>query len=222
MWHPKLTKRKYQHNSMEYKREYASWYSMQQRCYNVNKDNYSYYGGRGITVCDRWLNSFDDFVLDMGARPIGKTLDRIDFNGNYEPSNCRWATQSEQTINSSWARMISDDDGEVICLDQFAKKHNISPSTVKCRLDRGLSVSDAKKPPKEKHQVEVVFKGESFTMRGLRKRYPFAVNTYMRRVRSGVDNVSALVGVFSKVGISCVASDFSYREYGFEYKSLIG
>lgn len=78
---------------------YRSWISMKSRCYDKNKDNYHRYGGRGIKVCDRWLKSFDNFYGDMGDRPKGSTLDRINVNGNYCPDNCRWANQTEQSLN---------------------------------------------------------------------------------------------------------------------------
>ena len=77
---------------------YRSWSSMRGRCINKNNQAYGSYGGRGITVCERW-NSFEAFYADMGARPRGMSLDRINNNGNYEPSNCRWATHSEQQKN---------------------------------------------------------------------------------------------------------------------------
>jgi hypothetical protein len=79
-------------------RTWNSWSSMLKRCRNPKNTNYPNYGGRGISVCDRW-SEYVNFLADMGERPEGKTLDRINVNGNYEPSNCRWATLSEQQKN---------------------------------------------------------------------------------------------------------------------------
>lgn len=78
---------------------YKSWGAMLTRCHNVNYHGYKYYGGRGIKVCDRWKENFLNFLNDMGERPEGMTLDRIDNDGNYEPSNCKWSTRVEQQQN---------------------------------------------------------------------------------------------------------------------------
>lgn len=79
--------------------EYRSWAEAKSRCFNPKKRGFKYWGGRGITMCDRWKNCFAAFFEDMGPRPAGTTLDRIDNDGNYEPGNCRWATRDQQSAN---------------------------------------------------------------------------------------------------------------------------
>lgn len=83
---------------------YMTWLTMRQRCRNPKAKGFRNYGGRGITVCDRW-DDFETFVEDMGEKPPGTTLDRIDNDGNYEPSNCRWATAKEQLKNKRPKRL---------------------------------------------------------------------------------------------------------------------
>jgi len=115
-------------------RTYRSWRSMMKRCYNKNTKDFSNYGGRGITVCERWRNSFESFLSDMGERPESKTLDRIDVNGNYEPSNCRWATHVEQSYNKRISKLtpqqaedIGGDDRDV---STIAKEYGITKAHV--------------------------------------------------------------------------------------------
>jgi hypothetical protein len=80
--------------------EYRAWLNMRQRCNNPNANNYKHWGGRGIRVCDRWNESFENFLADMGPRPTTvHSLDRIDVDGDYEPDNCRWALPKEQATN---------------------------------------------------------------------------------------------------------------------------
>ncbi len=87
-------------------REYMSWQNAKARCNYSNSINYHNYGGRGIKMCKEWENSFDKFFKDMGECPKGKQLDRINNYGNYEPSNCRWATRSEQNFNRRTKQQI--------------------------------------------------------------------------------------------------------------------
>jgi hypothetical protein len=83
------------HNRM---REYECWVSMRQRCGNRNSKSFAYYGGRGITVCERW-HSFESFLADMGPRPDGYSIERVNNNGDYEPSNCKWIPKRDQSRN---------------------------------------------------------------------------------------------------------------------------
>lgn len=92
--------------------EYSSWLSMRSRCRNGSKKAHLY-ANRGIIVCDSWEKSFDAFVNDMGSRPIGHTLDRVNVNGNYEPSNCRWATVKEQASNRRYPTQMQHEINEL-------------------------------------------------------------------------------------------------------------
>jgi hypothetical protein len=83
-------------------REYSSWLNLIQRCTNPKNPRYKHYGGRGITVCPEWRLSFEQFFKDMGPRPEGRSIDRINNDGNYEPGNCRWATAYEQNFNKRY------------------------------------------------------------------------------------------------------------------------
>lgn len=90
---------KLERHHMKHSPEYSSWLGMKERCSNPNHRSYARYGGRGISVCDRWKQSFTAFLSDMGPRPKGCTIDRVDGNSDYEPSNCRWASVKVQSIN---------------------------------------------------------------------------------------------------------------------------
>lgn len=95
-----------EHHGMEKSSEYKSWQGMKERCYKKNNHKYYRYGGRGIIVCPQWKHSFKTFISDMGVKPFPKAqIDRIDNDGNYEPSNCRWATPLQNIRNASCTKL---------------------------------------------------------------------------------------------------------------------
>jgi hypothetical protein len=115
--------------------EYRVWRALKSRCLNKNLYRYKDYGGRGIKVCDRWLNSFENFLNDMGRKPTPKhSLDRYpDINGNYEPNNCRWATDTEQAKGQRSNRWIVYGDKELI-LQDWAIFLEVSPDILSYHL----------------------------------------------------------------------------------------
>lgn len=120
--------------------EYTAWISMQQRCYNKNIGAYADYGGRGVTVCDKWRDSFSAFLGDIGVRPSSRhSVDRIDTNGNYEPSNVRWSSPEEQQRNKRSNRMLTFQ-GETLCVAAWAERLGIGRTTISQRLRRGWPV----------------------------------------------------------------------------------
>lgn len=114
---------------------YKTWLSMRVRCYSPKHRFYHRYGGRGITVCDRWQD-FKAFYEDMGDRPEGMTIDRIDGNGNYEPGNCRWATPEQQAFNMPKTIKI-EIDGIVDSRSGWARRIGISTTSFLKRMRRG-------------------------------------------------------------------------------------
>ncbi len=116
--------------------EYRIWCAMKTRCCNPNASNYHFYGGRGITICERWKNSFQGFLDDMGPKPFPEaSIDRYpDADGPYAPENCRWASKKEQSQNSRKSRMLSYN-GETLCLLDWAKRIGITHSALRVRLD---------------------------------------------------------------------------------------
>jgi hypothetical protein len=123
------------------KRTYQSFSSMRYRCFVPKSNEYHNYGGRGITVCERW-NNFENFLSDMGFRPEKLTLERIDNNGNYEPSNCRWATRKEQRHNQRSCHYL-EHNGERKPLREWARIGGICEHTFLRRIRRGWSVERA-------------------------------------------------------------------------------
>lgn len=120
---------------------YKSWENMVGRCHNPNATGYALYGGRGIQVCDEW-RTFTNFMRDMGERPIGKTIDRIDPNGNYTKGNCKWSTYKEQANNMRRNRKVIYNDVSYT-LAQLSELSGIGYKTLQQRLDKGWCAYDA-------------------------------------------------------------------------------
>lgn len=121
------------------KRAFQTWADMKQRCYNKNSSQYKNYGARGIKVCDRWINSFENFLLDMGVKEDGMSIDRIDVNGNYEPSNCRWANKYEQQRNRRNNRVLTFN-GISMTAREWSKELGIHEATISTRVLSGYPI----------------------------------------------------------------------------------
>lgn len=120
---------------------YKIWVHMRQRCQNPKAPNYRLYGGRGISVCQAWWK-FENFLSDMGDRPSPEySIDRIDSNGDYEPSNCRWATKTQQSNNSRTNRRL-EHKGMVMTMAEWASKLGMNYSSFSYHIYKGRTISD--------------------------------------------------------------------------------
>ena len=134
-------------NGLTNSAEHRCWAMMKNRCYNPKYSLYYRYGGRGISVCDRWLNSFLAFYEDVGVRPSTKhSIDRINNEGNYEPGNVRWATRLEQSRNRSHVKMLSHN-GETKHIADWASEYGLNPNTIRSRVRAGWTVEAALTTP---------------------------------------------------------------------------
>ena len=137
-----ISERNKTHGKSKTSPAYYRWKAMKQRCCNKNSSRYKDYGGRGITVCARWLNSFDAFLSDMGEPPTDKhVIDRIDNNGPYSPENCRWVTYQESSLNTRGNRFITID-GVTKSIIQWANFLGVTPKTIYDRISRGWSLKE--------------------------------------------------------------------------------
>lgn len=127
--------------------EYKSWAAMKQRVFNPKNNRYEDYGQRGISVCSRWIDSFENFFADMGLKPSPRhSIDRIDVMGDYTPENCRWATPVEQARNRRNTVFIKTTKGEM-CIKQAALEFGIAYKTLRGRISKGMDVDSALTEP---------------------------------------------------------------------------
>jgi len=122
--------------------EYNAWRDMRSRCYRSTHRHFKNWGGRGITVCERWRESFEAFYEDMGPRPEGHSIDRIDNSGNYEPGNCRWTTSTQQLRNTRRNNLLTVR-GRTQCITAWADESGICSETIHHRLRAGWEVEAA-------------------------------------------------------------------------------
>ena len=147
----RMTKRNSKH-LMAHSLTYYVWDGIKKRCTNPKSPNFHLYGGRVINVCDRWLNSFDNFLADMGEKPPGMSIDRIDVNGDYQPSNCRWATAKEQCNNKRSNTLITYN-GETKTLSQWSEILGINYMTLWGRITKSKkSIEEAFNTPIRKRK----------------------------------------------------------------------
>lgn len=137
--HKQMMHEKFLTHGMTKSGTYKSWAGMISRCTNPKNPNFKDYLGRGITVCKRWLD-FNNFFEDMGLRPSNHSIERIDNNGNYEPGNCRWATQAEQTLNTRKNVYITYQ-GKTLTLSQWSKETGINQTTLSERFKKNLPLN---------------------------------------------------------------------------------
>lgn len=162
--------------------EYRIWNGMKNRCLDKSNVNFDRYGGRGITVCARWLNSFEAFLADMGQRPSSKhSIDRINNNGNYEPGNCRWATAKEQANNTS-ANVLLTINGLTKPLSIWAAEYGLDRSVVMSRVING-DVGEALIRPSGLRTKKITFNGITDTYSGWGSRLGIKPETISQRIR---------------------------------------
>lgn len=164
--------------------EYSTWNGMLQRCLNPKNTGFAGYGGRGITVCREWVDSFASFLEDMGKKPSPKhSIDRIDNNGPYCKENCRWATASEQQLNTSQNHRLTLD-GDTLTISEWSKRLGVRFETIYGRIRRGLSVEDTLSTHVRPIKRMLTFKGETLSVQGWATKLGIQRATLSRRLNA--------------------------------------
>lgn len=148
-----MRRKTYERHGQRHSATYRVWCGMLSRCQNPNGECYQNYGGRGITVCARW-QLFSNFYADIGDKPAGMSLDRIDNNDGYHPGNCRWATRTQQNRNKRNVPMISAN-GIELTVPEWAARTGIKSHTIRMRLSQGWDPVAAVTTPLVKNRLGV-------------------------------------------------------------------
>lgn len=166
------------------------WFGMKQRCNNPKHEAYARYGGRGIKICERW-ESFQNFMEDMGPRPGPEySIERLNNDLGYEPSNCKWATRTEQSRNTRNNRRLTYN-GETLCVSEWAERFGLHHNRITKRLESGWSVEEAlttpasASSPRRRRGPEVEFRGLSLTFSEWSLRTGINKATINMRLRAG-------------------------------------
>lgn len=186
-----------------HKTEWHAWRNMKARCYNKNLPNYHRYGGRGITVCEEWLGKegFENFLHSMGLKPSPDlTLDRIDNNGNYEPSNCRWADVKAQSNNQE-KNIVLIYKGKSLTLAQWAEKLGMTYEQIRARYRYGWDANSIIETPKNKYHKErrngsksrlLTYNGKTMNLAQWARELGTGYEVLRTRVRNGWDDKAVL------------------------------
>ena len=170
----------------ERKRLKSIYNGMRLRCYNENNINYKYYGGKGVTICDEWLLSFENFfdwAINNGYNE-NLTIDRIDSEKGYSPKNCKWSTKKEQCYNRSMSVKLTHD-GETMYLTQWAEKLNIDKKILSWRYNHGWSVEEILTRPRDYKERKLSLNGETHSMSEWSRITGIKLATISYRIKNG-------------------------------------
>jgi hypothetical protein len=168
---------------------YSSWAAMKSRCSNPKNVGYSRYGGIGVTVCERWQN-FENFLSDMGPRPPGHTIDRIDGSGNYEPGNCRWASRQRQSENRPGFCKDITHNGITDTISGWARRIDCDREALSGRIESGWPIREALTEPFSSHTPyrktpRIEHDGKSLTLKQWSRVSGIPDDTIRYRIKTG-------------------------------------